>query len=153
MLSVKAERALFLESHRNCFGWIDEWFGLTLEVMQELEQQSDCSLNKVKMIVYKHLLTLERQVSYSFHSESFKWPETRKVLFNRQQSDGPRRISSRWWEGISPRSPLNPMMPWGSAAHIITLKFNCLLYLIGGLWFIRRPLCIVSLKIYPLKNL
>ncbi|XP_031111105.1 phosphatidylinositol transfer protein 1-like [Ipomoea triloba] len=43
---MAAERALFLESHRNCFAWIDEWIGLTLEVMQELEQQSDCSLNK-----------------------------------------------------------------------------------------------------------
>ncbi|KAL6276022.1 hypothetical protein ACE6H2_019623 [Prunus campanulata] len=35
------ERALFLESHRNCFAWIDEWFGLTMEQIRELEQQSD----------------------------------------------------------------------------------------------------------------
>ncbi|KAI5322216.1 PREDICTED: phosphatidylinositol transfer [Prunus dulcis] len=35
------ERALFLESHRNCFAWIDEWFGLTVEQIRELEQQSD----------------------------------------------------------------------------------------------------------------
>ncbi|KAL3518335.1 hypothetical protein ACH5RR_020924 [Cinchona calisaya] len=42
---LAGERALFLESHRNMFAWIDEWFGLTMEVMRELEQQSDTSLN------------------------------------------------------------------------------------------------------------
>ncbi|KZV48533.1 phosphatidylinositol transfer protein 1-like [Dorcoceras hygrometricum] len=43
---LAGERALFLESHRNCFGWIDEWFGLSAEMMRELEKQSDSSLNK-----------------------------------------------------------------------------------------------------------
>ncbi|XP_027086669.1 uncharacterized protein [Coffea arabica] len=43
---MAGERALFLESHRNSFAWIDEWFGLTVEVMRELEQQSDTSLNE-----------------------------------------------------------------------------------------------------------
>ncbi|XP_075489902.1 uncharacterized protein LOC142528693 [Primulina tabacum] len=43
---LAGERALFLESHRNCFGWIDEWFGLSMEMMRELEKQSDSSLNK-----------------------------------------------------------------------------------------------------------
>ncbi|KAL2239799.1 UNVERIFIED_CONTAM: Phosphatidylinositol transfer protein alpha isoform [Sesamum indicum] len=43
---VAGERALFLESHRNCFGWIDEWFGLSMDKMRELEKQSDSSLNK-----------------------------------------------------------------------------------------------------------
>ncbi|KAL3616410.1 hypothetical protein CASFOL_039800 [Castilleja foliolosa] len=43
---LAGERALFLESHRNCFSWIDEWFGLTLDVMRELEKQSDSSLNQ-----------------------------------------------------------------------------------------------------------
>ncbi|PHT78539.1 hypothetical protein T459_16591 [Capsicum annuum] len=43
---MAGERSLFLESHRNCFAWIDEWFGLTVEVLRELEQQSDYSLNK-----------------------------------------------------------------------------------------------------------
>ncbi|KAL3638452.1 hypothetical protein CASFOL_017823 [Castilleja foliolosa] len=38
--------ALFLESHRNCFSWIDEWSGLTLDLMRELEKQSDSSLNQ-----------------------------------------------------------------------------------------------------------
>ncbi|MCD7472459.1 hypothetical protein HAX54_013696 [Datura stramonium] len=42
---MAGERALFLESHRNCFAWIDEWFGLTTEMMRELEQESDYSLN------------------------------------------------------------------------------------------------------------
>lgn len=43
---MAGERALFLESHRNSFAWIDAWFGLTVEVMRELEQQSDTSLNE-----------------------------------------------------------------------------------------------------------
>ncbi|CAI9105188.1 OLC1v1004055C1 [Oldenlandia corymbosa var. corymbosa] len=43
---LTGERALFLESHRNIFAWIDDWFGLSMEVMRELEQQSDTSLNK-----------------------------------------------------------------------------------------------------------
>ncbi|KAL0460667.1 UNVERIFIED_CONTAM: Phosphatidylinositol transfer protein alpha isoform [Sesamum latifolium] len=43
---LAGERALFLESHRNCFGWIDEWFGLSMDKMRELEKQSDSSLNQ-----------------------------------------------------------------------------------------------------------
>ncbi|GER34842.1 phosphatidylinositol transfer protein, partial [Striga asiatica] len=46
MSSLQGERALFIESHRNCFGWIDEWFGLTLDTLRELEKQSDSSLNQ-----------------------------------------------------------------------------------------------------------
>nr|XP_019070065.1 cytoplasmic phosphatidylinositol transfer protein 1 isoform X2 [Solanum lycopersicum] len=42
---MAGERSLFLESHRNCFAWIDEWFGLTVEVLRELERQSDYALN------------------------------------------------------------------------------------------------------------
>ncbi|XP_016514410.2 uncharacterized protein LOC107831184, partial [Nicotiana tabacum] len=42
---MAGERALFLESHRNCFAWIDEWFELKVEVLRELEKQSDYSLN------------------------------------------------------------------------------------------------------------
>ncbi|CAA3001334.1 phosphatidylinositol transfer 1-like [Olea europaea subsp. europaea] len=47
---LAGERALFLESHRNCFAWIDEWFGLSMEVMRKLEYQSDSSLNQVKRL-------------------------------------------------------------------------------------------------------
>ncbi|XP_052287830.1 uncharacterized protein LOC102625212 isoform X2 [Citrus sinensis] len=42
----QGERALFLESHRNCFGWIDEWFGMTMQQIREIEQQSGSSLNE-----------------------------------------------------------------------------------------------------------
>ncbi|KAJ9542604.1 hypothetical protein OSB04_029110 [Centaurea solstitialis] len=34
------ERALFLESHRNCFAWIDEWHGMTVKMMRDIEKQS-----------------------------------------------------------------------------------------------------------------
>ncbi|KAL1558116.1 phosphatidylinositol transfer protein 2-like isoform X2 [Salvia divinorum] len=43
---LAGEKALFLESHRNCFGWIDEWYGLTVDMMRQLEKQSDSSLNE-----------------------------------------------------------------------------------------------------------
>ncbi|KAH1090725.1 hypothetical protein J1N35_017982 [Gossypium stocksii] len=43
---LAGEKALFIESHRNCFGWIDEWFGLTMQQIRELEQQGDCLLNE-----------------------------------------------------------------------------------------------------------
>lgn len=39
--SVQGERALFIESHRNCFSWIDEWFGMTMQEVRELEQQNN----------------------------------------------------------------------------------------------------------------
>ncbi|XP_048234011.1 phosphatidylinositol transfer protein 1 isoform X3 [Ricinus communis] len=44
---LAGERALFLESHRNCFGWIDEWFGMSMQQLRELELQSNSSLNKL----------------------------------------------------------------------------------------------------------
>ncbi|XP_059431072.1 uncharacterized protein LOC132164556 [Corylus avellana] len=43
---LAGERALFLESHRHCFGWIDEWYGMTVQQMFELVQQSDSTLNE-----------------------------------------------------------------------------------------------------------
>ncbi|GLT81850.1 hypothetical protein SLE2022_002800 [Rubroshorea leprosula] len=43
---IAGERALFLESHRNCFGWIDEWFGMTVQQLHELESESDCSADE-----------------------------------------------------------------------------------------------------------
>ncbi|KAL8525518.1 hypothetical protein ACS0TY_014948 [Phlomoides rotata] len=48
---LAGEKALFLESHRNCFGWIDEWYGLTPDMMRELETQSDSSLNQKLCLV------------------------------------------------------------------------------------------------------
>ncbi|EXB98579.1 Phosphatidylinositol transfer protein 2 [Morus notabilis] len=44
---LAGERALFLESHRNCFTWIDEWFGMTMQQIRELEQESDSLLNEI----------------------------------------------------------------------------------------------------------
>ncbi|TQD90893.1 hypothetical protein C1H46_023572 [Malus baccata] len=43
------ERALFLESHRNCFSWIDEWFGMTVERIHESERHRNSE--------YKSMLT------------------------------------------------------------------------------------------------
>ncbi|XP_035545871.1 phosphatidylinositol transfer protein 2-like isoform X4 [Juglans regia] len=42
----QGEKALFLESHRNCFSWIDEWYGMTVQQICELEQQSHSALNE-----------------------------------------------------------------------------------------------------------
>ncbi|XP_039004879.1 phosphatidylinositol transfer protein 1-like isoform X1 [Hibiscus syriacus] len=43
---LAGESALFVESHRNCFAWIDEWFGTTMEQLSELEEEGDCLLNQ-----------------------------------------------------------------------------------------------------------
>ncbi|CAL5426569.1 unnamed protein product [Camellia sinensis] len=45
---LAGERALFLESHHNCFIWIDEWFGMTEEAIREFERGS-CSLLNEKL--------------------------------------------------------------------------------------------------------
>ncbi|KAL8151045.1 hypothetical protein V2J09_020853 [Rumex salicifolius] len=37
---IAGERALFLESHRHCFAWIDDWYGMSGSQLLELEQ--DC---------------------------------------------------------------------------------------------------------------
>uniref|UniRef100_A0A2P2Q3S3 Phosphatidylinositol transfer protein N-terminal domain-containing protein n=1 Tax=Rhizophora mucronata TaxID=61149 RepID=A0A2P2Q3S3_RHIMU len=37
---LAGEKSLFIECHRNCFGWIDEWFGMTMQQVCELELQS-----------------------------------------------------------------------------------------------------------------
>uniref|UniRef100_A0A7I4CES5 Phosphatidylinositol transfer protein N-terminal domain-containing protein n=1 Tax=Physcomitrium patens TaxID=3218 RepID=A0A7I4CES5_PHYPA len=42
----QAERALFLESHKQCFHWIDEWFGLTYEDVRRMEMENDLALNQ-----------------------------------------------------------------------------------------------------------
>ncbi|XP_071701597.1 uncharacterized protein [Rutidosis leptorrhynchoides] len=37
---IAGERALFLESHRNCFAWVDEWYGMTMKKIRDIEKQS-----------------------------------------------------------------------------------------------------------------
>ncbi|XP_035540880.1 phosphatidylinositol transfer protein 1-like isoform X2 [Juglans regia] len=43
---LAGERALFLESHRHCFGWIDKWYGMTVQQIDELLQPNDSTLNE-----------------------------------------------------------------------------------------------------------
>ncbi|XAR60477.1 hypothetical protein NMG60_11033877 [Bertholletia excelsa] len=43
---LAGERALFLESHRNSFSWIDEWFGMTPEAIHDLEDESHLPSDK-----------------------------------------------------------------------------------------------------------
>ncbi|KAJ1297638.1 hypothetical protein BS78_01G392400 [Paspalum vaginatum] len=43
---IAGERALFLACHRLCFAWIDEWHGMTLEQIREMERQTDMLLKK-----------------------------------------------------------------------------------------------------------
>lgn len=45
---TQGERALFLESHRHCIAWIDEWYGVSMQQMDELVQQKDSTLNEVR---------------------------------------------------------------------------------------------------------
>uniref|UniRef100_A0A0D9Z5Q2 Phosphatidylinositol transfer protein N-terminal domain-containing protein n=1 Tax=Oryza glumipatula TaxID=40148 RepID=A0A0D9Z5Q2_9ORYZ len=43
---IAGERALFLACHRLCFAWIDEWYGMTLDQIREMERQTDLLLKK-----------------------------------------------------------------------------------------------------------
>uniref|UniRef100_A0A0E0NTK6 Phosphatidylinositol transfer protein N-terminal domain-containing protein n=1 Tax=Oryza rufipogon TaxID=4529 RepID=A0A0E0NTK6_ORYRU len=43
---IAGERALFLACHRLCFAWIDEWYGMTLDHIREMERQTDLLLKK-----------------------------------------------------------------------------------------------------------
>ncbi|KAL2651867.1 hypothetical protein R1flu_019995 [Riccia fluitans] len=45
-LLLGGERALFVESHKQCFSWIDEWFGLSFEDVRQMELQMDQALNE-----------------------------------------------------------------------------------------------------------
>ncbi|TYJ18306.1 hypothetical protein E1A91_A09G114700v1 [Gossypium mustelinum] len=64
---LAGERALFIESHRNCFGWIDEWFGLTMQQIRELEQQGDCLLNEKisKLVLLTDAADCEQRFTHS----------------------------------------------------------------------------------------
>ncbi|GAB2275062.1 hypothetical protein Dimus_009831 [Dionaea muscipula] len=43
---LAGERALFLETHRTCFAWIDQWYGMTQHQLNELERQYYSSRSK-----------------------------------------------------------------------------------------------------------
>lgn len=47
---IAGERALFLDSHRNCFGWIDEWFGMTMQQLNQLERGNECSASEKTLL-------------------------------------------------------------------------------------------------------
>ncbi|VAH89719.1 unnamed protein product [Triticum turgidum subsp. durum] len=43
---IAVPRALFLACHRLCFAWIDEWYGMTMEQIREMERHTDLLLKK-----------------------------------------------------------------------------------------------------------
>ncbi|KAJ8751289.1 hypothetical protein K2173_016470 [Erythroxylum novogranatense] len=43
---IAGEKALFVESNRNCLAWIDEWCGMTVQEVRELELLSSSILKK-----------------------------------------------------------------------------------------------------------
>jgi hypothetical protein len=45
----QGERALFLACHRLCFAWIDEWHGMTMEQIREMERHTELLLKKVSV--------------------------------------------------------------------------------------------------------
>lgn len=49
---AQGEKALFLELHRRCFACIDEWFGMTVKQVSELEKENDLTLKKVYNVTY-----------------------------------------------------------------------------------------------------
>ena len=56
----QAERALFSESHKRCFHWIDDWFGLTYEDVRQMELENDATLNQVQFLTW--VLDLEKNI-------------------------------------------------------------------------------------------
>jgi hypothetical protein len=47
---LQGERSLFLESHKQCIYWLDEWCDLTFEDVRQLEVATDVALNQVGCI-------------------------------------------------------------------------------------------------------
>ncbi|KAL3700028.1 hypothetical protein R1sor_018050 [Riccia sorocarpa] len=45
-LLLGGERALFVESHKRCFAWIDDWYGLSFEDVRQMELRMDQALNE-----------------------------------------------------------------------------------------------------------
>ncbi|KAI4373514.1 hypothetical protein MLD38_011633 [Melastoma candidum] len=68
---LSGERALFIESHRNCFCWIDEWYGLSLQQVRELDQQNQASLNERKTIATSNNASDEQVPRHSVGKEGF----------------------------------------------------------------------------------
>ncbi|KAM0996481.1 hypothetical protein ACFX13_006537 [Malus domestica] len=57
------ERALFLESHRNCFSWIDEWFGMTVEQIHESERHRNSETQELgRPILVKSLEDFDQRL-------------------------------------------------------------------------------------------
>lgn len=48
---MQGERALFLACHRLCFAWVDEWHGMTMEQIRDMERHNDLLLKKVSTSV------------------------------------------------------------------------------------------------------
>jgi hypothetical protein len=45
--ALAGERSLFLESHKQCIYWLDEWCDLTFDDVRQLEVATDAALNEV----------------------------------------------------------------------------------------------------------
>lgn len=43
-----AQRKILLEGHRKCFCWLDEWFGLSMEDVRRMEDETAEALAKVR---------------------------------------------------------------------------------------------------------
>lgn len=62
---LAGERALFLETHSNCFAWIDEWYGMSIKRLREIEEQLYSSSNEgsIKPVLLKSSEALDRRCS------------------------------------------------------------------------------------------
>jgi hypothetical protein len=45
--ALAGQRSLFLESHKQCIYWLDEWCDLTFDDVRQLEVATDAALNQV----------------------------------------------------------------------------------------------------------
>ncbi|KAG0558217.1 hypothetical protein KC19_10G012700 [Ceratodon purpureus] len=58
-ISKNAQRKILLECHRKCFCWLDEWFGLSMEDVRRMEDETAEALAKARAMVLKRAGTTE----------------------------------------------------------------------------------------------
>eukprot|EP00475_Leptophrys_vorax_P030996 TRINITY_DN46797_c0_g1_i1.p1 TRINITY_DN46797_c0_g1~~TRINITY_DN46797_c0_g1_i1.p1 ORF type:complete len:312 (-),score=12.79 TRINITY_DN46797_c0_g1_i1:498-1433(-) len=59
---LSGERALFLEAHRKCFGWMDEWCELTVDDVRRIERENIDAMRK-NLVLHNKVAPAEDDVA------------------------------------------------------------------------------------------
>lgn len=63
---LKTEKRLFTKFHKQLFCWIDDWYGLTMNDIRRIEDETQKELQKVTIILYK---CVQKKVLNNFKKE------------------------------------------------------------------------------------